>query len=423
MALAPVKPLYSASATATNGSDTITVTGGVNCSFIASGAIVSLGTRQLVDAISGTAPDGSGNSTIKLRRPWDDPTTTGKLLVFMSWEGLADAVNRLREIIDASEASVQGAFSFMGNWSAVSGNFPTPPGAGLGSQIYRVSAAGTMGGRAYRVGEGIYYDQYTSQWRSTIELATAFSTGLLQNTDGAAWRSALGLVKTTSAADATAGRITQVGDGGLLADLNNPVNPENIPFTTFFVSNTANSTDEFSADYYGINFSRAGAVRRANLAIDAGVGGVRLGVRRFDGSAWTPWLDVYHQANILGTVSQAAGIPTGAVIERGSNANGEYVKYADGTMICTKFILVTTSITTAAGALFWSGITQSGGNFAANFIANPYISISTSGANASFIAFGSGLSPTQVGVFFHLSDQARGSATYSYAITAVGRWY
>jgi hypothetical protein len=38
---------------------------------------------------------------------------------------------------------------------------------------------------------------------------------------------------------------------------------------------------------------------------------------------------------IVGTVSQSGGVPTGAIIERGSNANGEFVKYADGTMICT----------------------------------------------------------------------------------------
>ena len=43
---------------------------------------------------------------------------------------------------------------------------------------------------------------------------------------------------------------------------------------------------------------------------------------------------VYAKDNILGTVSQSGGVPTGAIIERGSNANGEYVKYADGTMIC-----------------------------------------------------------------------------------------
>ena len=43
---------------------------------------------------------------------------------------------------------------------------------------------------------------------------------------------------------------------------------------------------------------------------------------------------VYHEANILGTVSQTTGVPTGAIIEKGSNANGTYVKFADGTLIC-----------------------------------------------------------------------------------------
>lgn len=45
--------------------------------------------------------------------------------------------------------------------------------------------------------------------------------------------------------------------------------------------------------------------------------------------------DLYSRDSILGTVSQSAGIPTGAIIERGSNANGEYTKFADGTLICT----------------------------------------------------------------------------------------
>lgn len=44
--------------------------------------------------------------------------------------------------------------------------------------------------------------------------------------------------------------------------------------------------------------------------------------------------EVYAPGNILGTVSESSGTPTGAIIERGSNANGEYVKYADGTLIC-----------------------------------------------------------------------------------------
>lgn len=37
---------------------------------------------------------------------------------------------------------------------------------------------------------------------------------------------------------------------------------------------------------------------------------------------------------IVGNVSQSGGIPTGAIVQRGSNANGEFVRYADGTQIC-----------------------------------------------------------------------------------------
>ena len=42
----------------------------------------------------------------------------------------------------------------------------------------------------------------------------------------------------------------------------------------------------------------------------------------------------FRRGNILGAVSEAAGVPTGAIIERGSNANGSFVRYADGTQMC-----------------------------------------------------------------------------------------
>lgn len=44
---------------------------------------------------------------------------------------------------------------------------------------------------------------------------------------------------------------------------------------------------------------------------------------------------VFGPGNLLGTVSETSGTPTGAVIERGSDANGSYVRFADGTQICT----------------------------------------------------------------------------------------
>lgn len=49
------------------------------------------------------------------------------------------------------------------------------------------------------------------------------------------------------------------------------------------------------------------------------------------------------RGNILGTVGQAAGVPTGAVIERGTNANGDYVRFADGTQICLREVSTLTT--------------------------------------------------------------------------------
>ncbi|OPE26181.1 phage tail protein, partial [Pseudomonas aeruginosa] len=59
---------------------------------------------------------------------------------------------------------------------------------------------------------------------------------------------------------------------------------------------------------------------------------------------------LYSRDSILGAVSQASGIPSGAIIERGSNANGEYVRFADGTQICWTNTLTFTAGVSSVGA-------------------------------------------------------------------------
>ncbi|MGI4841020.1 MAG: hypothetical protein ACRYF9_25810 [Janthinobacterium lividum] len=59
-------------------------------------------------------------------------------------------------------------------------------------------------------------------------------------------------------------------------------------------------------------------------------------------------------APVVGTVSQVSGVPTGAIIERGANANGVYEKRADGSMAVWKVISGTYSITSGYGAIFAS---------------------------------------------------------------------
>ena len=60
---------------------------------------------------------------------------------------------------------------------------------------------------------------------------------------------------------------------------------------------------------------------------------------------------VYAKGNILGTVAQSAGVPTGAIIQRGSNANGEFVRFADGTLICTGIVALTNLPTGGSAAV------------------------------------------------------------------------
>ncbi len=58
---------------------------------------------------------------------------------------------------------------------------------------------------------------------------------------------------------------------------------------------------------------------------------------------------VYARDDIVGTVSESAGVPTGAIIESGNNANGNFVKFADGTMWCDRRLF-----SVASGGTVWT---------------------------------------------------------------------
>lgn len=61
----------------------------------------------------------------------------------------------------------------------------------------------------------------------------------------------------------------------------------------------------------------------------------------------------YGPGNLMGVVSESGGTPTGALIERGENVNGAFMRVADGTQICwsDKFSV---DIDVTAGAIFRS---------------------------------------------------------------------
>jgi hypothetical protein len=143
-----------------------------------------------------------------------------------------------------------------------------------------------------------------------------------------------------------------------------------------------------------------------------------------NGASSVTWLELYSRDNAVGAVSQVGGEPTGAVVERGSNANGEYVRFADGTQICWKTIdIPSLDINTATGNVFVSA-SQLLGSTAASFLTTPAFSFSTSVLNAySWCASGGLGAPTSFPqVQFFRSTAVTGRAARICA-TAVGRWF
>jgi hypothetical protein len=57
---------------------------------------------------------------------------------------------------------------------------------------------------------------------------------------------------------------------------------------------------------------------------------------------------------LLGTVSQSSGTPTGAIIETGSNANGFYIRFANGLQICLSAALTFSYLNTTALSVTWT---------------------------------------------------------------------
>lgn len=130
--------------------------------------------------------------------------------------------------------------------------------------------------------------------------------------------------------DYTADRLMKVGAFGFGSELMPTYSGDlnDIAVTSFYYSATA--TNDPGGNGHILTVARG--AYRSQLWFRAV--GLDMAVRNCNNGVWGPWRKVFHAENLLGTVSQSGGVPTGAVIERGSNANGEYVRFADGTQIC-----------------------------------------------------------------------------------------
>lgn len=130
----------------------------------------------------------------------------------------------------------------------------------------------------------------------------------------------------------------------------------------------------------------------------------------------------YGRTNVLGTVSQSGGVPTGALMEYGTNSGGEFWKFASGLMICAKNAALGAS-TTAAGPIFTS--TQAAiGSMPATFASLPYVATlgitNTSGGGWS--ACYTFWTTTNWGNWAVYTEISRAGAT-TLNLIAIGRWF
>jgi hypothetical protein len=128
----------------------------------------------------------------------------------------------------------------------------------------------------------------------------------------------------------------------------------------------------------------------------------------------------FGKGNILGTVSQVNGVPTGAVIERGSNSSGQYVRFADGTQICWGSSPGATANNAAASGVYFSGLITVGYPIA--FSAAPVLSGSTTAQTGALSWVGYPATPGPTAGYLSLVSHSSG-ATATLQWMAVGRWF
>ena len=110
----------------------------------------------------------------------------------------------------------------------------------------------------------------------------------------------------------------------------------------------------------------------------------------------------------------------GYVVESGSNANGNYIKFSDGTMICTKKIDGYVDITKNWGVLFESNAINCG-KYANEFNKVPEISATATGSGV-IIETITGGTEKNYGNLYLLLPMSQENRSYTISLTAIGTW-
>lgn len=124
----------------------------------------------------------------------------------------------------------------------------------------------------------------------------------------------------------------------------------------------------------------------------------------------------YYQGNVLGTVSETGGVPTGALMESGANANGRFWRFAGGLQIATSATGIIASVV--------AGNANSGFlSFPANFSSSPRVTTNVVTQNP--LRFSSSAEVSTGSTFrIWLGDAGPGTSVDTQVVwTATGAWF
>jgi hypothetical protein len=224
---------------------------------------------------------------------------------------------------------------------------------------------------------------------------------------------------TTSQADATAGRLLKVGDFGLGAAAPPQLGSwdafdtrAGLYFTNTTTAGTPNpATGAFSYMLvlrFNSNVSTQFVVSLTGDDAFVSTRSVYFRKSNSAGTAWGEWKRLVDTSSLVGPVSQTGGVPTGAVIETASNANGQYTRYADGTQECWR------TLTAATGAgVAWT--------FPAAFIAAPVVGGTAVATVQSVVMLDAAPSATAATLSARGTNDARRADVMH--LRATGRWF
>lgn len=121
------------------------------------------------------------------------------------------------------------------------------------------------------------------------------------------------------------------------------------------------------------------------------------------------------------SASDVGALPT-SYIDSGSNSNGMYIKFGDGTMICTKQFAFTSTFTGQEGAMYY-GTRQSLGNYAASFASLPAVCATISNGASAFVDTIKTPGTTTIGTInLYRNERVTTENTVTINIIAIGRW-